>query len=471
MLLAHKIEPASENLHWSFVVPTPFGDTHLTYVISDEALQFESDDPLTGCSVTIRWDAIKEGETASLALMGNRSGAPQMAAWIPDQMEVLALSQTSAGGKPFFEKLPQGPERDAIVAAVKNRLGSRWIGEGASLLAVQEKLGLSPSGETIKVIGIVIAVLALLCILLIILMFLFIPLVLIIGGWLFYDGLSGVRDAIALSNTPPSKVNSAAVGLVEMEGRAVTNDPSPAGITGRPSVWWDVYVSVWKERSGNKAGSWQQVASRHGGTIDVVILEDDTGQIPIWLKDAKILLKEQSWESDADILPTDGMALLDEFGFPWSNTSRKIKVREVCLEVNGALGVLGTLDERGSVIDASPATGFGHLLYLARTGEWRRKLIKAIPGRPAKSVVATLIAYFQLLKGVGGDVRQNGADTTPPPSLGSSELLVWKGRSGRPFLVSDGTGQDAVGAWRKSSLRTAGVGAFILCFFVFELLR
>ncbi|MDB5999357.1 MAG: hypothetical protein JWP52_1056, partial [Rhizobacter sp.] len=145
------------NEHWDFTVPTTLGDSHLSYAIGEDALLFESDDLFGGGSESIRWDAIQDGATAAMAGMGGR-GAPDLPRWVPSQMEWLTLSRAGRGAAPFMRPLPQGSQRDALVAAVKDRLGARWLGERMPLKEVQQRLGISSSEwSRLKVAGIVIA--------------------------------------------------------------------------------------------------------------------------------------------------------------------------------------------------------------------------------------------------------------------------------------------------------------------------
>ena len=67
---------------WTFTMPTPLGKTQSTYALDDDALRFESDDPLGGGSMTLDWSSISHGGTAAMAGMGGR-GAPDMPDWIP----------------------------------------------------------------------------------------------------------------------------------------------------------------------------------------------------------------------------------------------------------------------------------------------------------------------------------------------------------------------------------------------------
>lgn len=462
---------------WSFKAPTPLGLTQSSYQFADDGLHFTSDDPLRGGEV-LPWASIQQGCTAAMAGMGGR-GAPDLPNWVPSQMEWLLLSRTDGVGKAFMRLLPQGGDRDAVVAALQARLGARWAGTRLPLKEAQAKLGINEGPASgIKAVGLIAAVMACLVALLFLIGVLahplvFTPLGFLVGGWICRDGLAGLRDAIALANTPTAKTRSAAIGLVELEGRAITDHPSPAGITGRPSVWWDVSVWVWSIDS-DKNGSWQQVAARYGGNSNHVRLEDDTGQMQIWLEDATILVSGRRWESEKDELPAPGLALLDEMGFPWAGNKR-IRVVEKCLEANGSLYVLGTLDERRRVRAFSQMQGLDRWRYLLRSGEWRRALVTAVPAVPAaaRMVVAVLIAYIDMMTSIGrgGKRPSQGAAQGEPPAIDPAAVLVWKGLSGRPFVVSNLPETAALTGLRRRSLVTVVFGGAILCFTLYQLIE
>jgi len=323
------------------------------------------------------------------------------------------------------------------------------------------------------VAGIIVAVLALLVLLIILLVWVLqiflIPAGFVAGGWLFRKGLNGFRDGLAVANTPTAKTSSAALGLVELQGRARTTQPSPAGITGRPSVWWDVSVHLWYDDSRN-SGEWRQVAARYGGTIDVVEFEDDSGRVPVWLKGADILIASQTWDSRKEALPAPGIALLDELGFPWSG-QQHIRVSEQCLEANTPLYVLGTLDERRNVPDSAQAGWLERLIQSMRTGEWRRSVVAAVP-KPGKMVVAVLIGFLDMFRKLGkGGERVKTADTSEPPAIAPAALLVWKGRAGRPFLLSNRPENAALVSLRSRSLFVCGIGAAGLCYTLYQLVE
>ena len=459
---------------WTFTVPTPLGVTQSTYEFADDSLSFTSDDPM-GASETLPWASIRQGCTATMGGMGGRGG-PQMASWIPSQLEWLLVSRTVGGGKPFMRMLPQGPDRDALVTALQGRLGpARWLGEGMPVTDAQRQLGIAGGPSTLKGFGIVLGAMACLVGLLFLVGVLAHPVVFtslgfLSGGWICREGLAGLRDAISVANTPTAKAGSAAVGLVELEGRALTEHPTPAGVTGKASAWWDVTVSRWYEDS-DKNGSWQQVAARYGGNSEVIELEDDSGRLPIWLKDATLLLSARAWDSEKDELPAQGMALLDELGFPWTR-NKPIRVVEQCLEANGTLYVLGTLDERRQVSAPGQLRGLDRLAHLLRSGEWRRALVAAVPA-PARIVVAVVIGYLDMMVkvGRGGERPTPSAVQGEPPPLNPGALLVWKGRSGRPFLVSNCPQTAALAGLRRRSLWTFVAGGAVLCFTLYQLVE
>jgi hypothetical protein len=422
---------------WTFMVPTARGVTRSTYELAEDGLRFITDDPMSA-SELLPWASIKQGCTAAMPGMGER-GVPDLPNWIPSQLEWLLLSRSGVGRMAFMRVLPQGSDRDAIVAAMKLRLDAGWIGERLPIKDAEQKLGISEgSWSTLKVVGIVLAMMAMLLLLNIVFALLpraliMAPFGFVLGGWLCRRGLAGLRDGLAVANTPTAKAGSAALGLVELQGRAVTTEASAAGVTGRPSIWWDVTVYLWY--AAGKNGRWREVAGRHGGRIDLVEFEDDTGRLPIWLQGAILKLDDSSWESGKDTLPAAGIALLDELGFPW-NGSRRIRVTEVCLAMNDTLYVLGTLDEWRNLPQPSEAGLIERGLQEISSGRVRRMLVRAAP-----------------------------------PALAPTALVVWKGRNGRPFLFANRPEKVALESLRTRSLWIFGFGGAVLAFTLYQLVQ
>jgi hypothetical protein len=461
-----------EPRRWTFTLATPGGDVTCTYDLTPDALEFDSDSLWDGGHVSVRWSAIVEAGTAALDMPVGR-GAPDLGRFVPAKLEWLIASRSDANTKPFMHPLPPAPHRDALIASLRDRLGERWAGESIPLADARNRFRLPSGGENLKVAGIVVGVLALLVLLLILLMLLLSPVFLFpagfaLGVWLFRGGLSGLRDAISVANTPTARVSSPAIGLVEIEGLAKTAHPSPAAVTGRPSVWWDVGVDAWS--SDRDRGGWRQMAARHGGTMDTLEVEDQTGRVLVWLKDAHLLLTGDSWETGKDRLPSPGEALLETLGFPWRANTR-LRVRETRLEVDAAVYVLGTLDERRSIPDRGEAGMPARIASLIRTGQWRDKLLRMLP-RWLAMLVATLFGFLSIVLGVGrGGERVKGPHDSVPPDMAPDAVLVWKGRAGRPFIVSNGREAHALSDLRTRSLYRSAAGIGVLCYCVYELFQ
>jgi len=418
----------------------------------------------------VPWSAITEAGTAILD-MPVRRGAPDLGRFVPAKLEWLVASRADTPSKPFMRPLPPAPDRDALIAAVREQLGARWAGENIPLADAPLRFGLPQHGESLKAAGIVVGVLALLALLLILLVVLLSPIFLFpagfaLGAWLFHSGLSGLRDAISVANTPTARVSSAAIGLVELEGLAKSAHPSPAAVSGRPSVWWDVTVEAWSRNSDGRGGDWRQLAARHGGTMDVVELEDETGRVPVWLKNADLLLTEHSWEAEKGSLPPPGAALMEELGFPWRG---RLRVRETRLEVDAHVYVLGTLDERRTISGQGDEGVIARIATLIRTGQWRRDLLRLLP-RWLGVLAAVLSGFLSIVLGVGrGGERVKGAQDSPPPDMPPHAVLVWKGLAGRPFIVSNGREGQAISQLQSRSLYRCAAGIGVLCYCVYQL--
>jgi len=456
---------------WSFVVPTALGRTQSSYEIADAALRFESDDVFGG-SATLRWDSIRQGATAAMPGLGG-PGAPDFPDWVPDKVEWLLLSRTPGAGEPFMRMLPQGGDRDAIVAALQARLGARWLGARLPLKDAQAQLGItSPAWGTLKVAGIVVAVLAMLVLLIVLMGLLLHPVISVPVGvtlavWLIRRGLAGLRQADVAQATASAPAGSAALGLVALKGRAVTQATTPSGITGRPCAWWDVTLYACSEDS-NRNETWQQLASRCGGTIGVIELDDGSARTPVWLHGADLMLQTRSWDSQTDALPAHGVAFLESLGFPWG-AQRRLRVSETGLQAGAALYVIGTLVERRHVALPPAPQGLARIVALLRSGQWRRELVAAVPA-PARVVVAVLIGYVDMMVRLGhGQDRVRPECEATIPDLAPSARLVWQGRAGDPFIVSDRPEQEALAWWRNRSKWLVGIGAGVLAFTVYAL--
>lgn len=459
---------------WAFVMPSPLGDTNASFELRDDALVYASDDVFES-SATIAWDRIVAGGTASMAGMGG-PGAPDMPAWTPARMEWLLLSVADADG--FMRRLPPGPETTALVDALRARLGPRWIGDGLPLADTQRRLGIVSKAYTrLDLVGLVLGVFAMLIAALFVLVLLLTPFVvvpagLVAGAWLLRRGLADLRLGRASRATPPSRVAEAiatAPGPVRLEGRAATDRPTIAPISGRSSVWWDVTVSL--EYREDQTDVWRQVASRHDGTIDIVDVEDPSGRVPVWLPGARLVLAHDSWTSGIDALPPAALAFLDELGFAWDGR-QTLRVAEERMEVGAPLTVFGHVDRRRDIPASSPAD-LGTRAYRAIvSGRWRRALVGALPS-PLRAPAAVTIGYLDFIGRLGwGRDRPmridalDASEETPPP-LPPDAIVVWRGSKGAPFLASNRSIDDAMTLFRQRALLTIAAGGAVVGFAIY----
>jgi hypothetical protein len=463
--------PVVDFSRWTFVRATPGGDVRSTYHLTADALEFDSDSLFDGGHLSVPWSAIVEAGTTTLDMPVGR-GAPDLGRFVPAKLEWLIASRSNAVTKPFMSPLPAPPDRDALIASVRDRLGTRWAGENIPLADARKRFGMPSGGGLLKTVGMIVGFLALLVLLIILLgwllTILMLPAGFALGAWLFRAGLSGLRDAIAVSNTPTARVGSAAIGLVELEGLAKTVHPSPAAVTGRPSVWWDVVVEAWSPDDDKRGGgTWQQLAARHGGTMDALEVEDPTGRVSVWLKDADLLLTEDSWQGGKDPpLPSTGAAFMEGLGFPWRGN---LRVRETRLEVDASVYVLGTLDERRTISGHSEGGMVARIATLLRTGQWRNSLVRMLP-RWLGQLVVVLFGFLGIVLGVGrGGERVKGSQDSAPPDISPDAVLVWKGRAGRPFIVSNGREAQALSRLRSRSLFRCAAGIGVLCYCTYQL--
>jgi hypothetical protein len=461
--------PAFFAQRWTFEQPSPFGDVSSSYELTPEGLQFRSDAPMDPVCETLRWDAIAEAATAVVDLPAGKGG-PDMARWIPGRLEWLLISRSGSNARAFMRPLPASETRDAIVAALRERLGSRWVGERLALPSAQKRFRICEGGDTLKVAGLVLSVLAVLLILLLLVavasaLFL-IPAAVVFGGWLGHRGVDGLLDARRIADMPTAKVARAAAGPVKLEGRAVAERPSPAGVSGASSVWWDVAVDAWSD--SDEGSGWNQVMARHGGRADMLVLEDETGRMPVWLRDADLLLQEHTWETGKQELPEGGVALLQGTAFAW-NGRQRLRVRETRMEANAPVVVVGTLDQARNLPADGDERGLARLKRSLRSGRWRSTLVRWLPAL-LRAPVMVAIAYLDMLFGVGrGGERARQPGDAPRPTLGASATLVWKGRAGHALIVSDRRETEALAQLRRRSLWSVAIGGAICCWALYEL--
>jgi len=95
------------------------------------------------------------------------------------------------------------------------------------------------------------------------------------GVYLFYRGFRLLQRKRLILNTPASKIRSAAMGLVEINGLAVGPYTMLAPITGVPCYYFHTIAWQWQQRGKNS--EWVKVADE---SLHVpFFLDDNTGRV------------------------------------------------------------------------------------------------------------------------------------------------------------------------------------------------
>ena len=197
------------------------------------------------------------------------------------------------------------------------------------------------------------------------------------GVYLFYRGFRTLRRKRLILNTPTSKVRSAAMGLVEVNGLAVGPYIMNAPITGLPCYYHR--SMAWQLKQSGKNKSWEKVAdeTRHLPFY----LDDNTGRVLVNPQAAEMDIHRDFYEeysasffsSDLDV-PVNVSTFLMRHGI---STDKKTRIEEYCIKPKNALFILGTLSENpGLRVSADPVvTQTGDVLTASVT--WGQKTLSA----------------------------------------------------------------------------------------------
>jgi hypothetical protein len=165
------------------------------------------------------------------------------------------------------------------------------------------------------------------------------------GMYLFVRGFRLLQRRHLILDTPVSKIRSASLGLVELNGLAVGPYTLVAPITARPCYYHRTLVWEWKQSGKNK--QWVKVAAE---CMHVpFFLDDNTAKVMVDPRGADLDLHRDFQEEFCDSFfttkeetPDNVRGFLQRHGI---STTNKIKVEEFCIKPKNALFVLGTLDE------------------------------------------------------------------------------------------------------------------------------
>ncbi len=171
----------------------------------------------------------------------------------------------------------------------------------------------------------------------------------VFGIMVFIRGFRLLQRRRLIPDTPSSKIRSASMGLVEINGLAVGPHTMIAPLTARPCYYYRTLVWEYKQKGKNK--QWVKIA---GECMHVPFyVDDNTGRMLVDPRGADLELHRDfeqefngSFFSGRDDAPANVIQFMARHGVA---TRNKIKVAEFCIKPKNSLFVLGTLAENPGV--------------------------------------------------------------------------------------------------------------------------
>jgi hypothetical protein len=185
------------------------------------------------------------------------------------------------------------------------------------------------------------------------------------GLYFFVSGFRLLARKRLLLTTPTSKIRSAAMGLVEVNGVAAGPYTIPAPITGKPCFLY--HTTAWQQREGKNV-EWDKIVDE---TLHLpFFIDDSTGQLLVEPLGADLDLHRDFREeytasffssnfSNPDGVPRRVGVFLSRHGIV---PARRLRIEEHSIKPEDALFIAGTLTENPGVQvrSFSPRSDYSH---------------------------------------------------------------------------------------------------------------
>jgi E3 ubiquitin ligase len=174
-----------------------------------------------------------------------------------------------------------------------------------------------------------------------------------VGLYLFFRGFKMLQFKRLIQNTPASKVRSASMGLVELNGMPVGPNTIPAGITGDPCFYYR--ATAWERVQSGRNTEWKRVADE--SLFVPFFLQDDTGRMLVNAQgadmDVHCNFKDEFGSSffGSSVVPTGSV---EDFLLRYGLSGKHVRLQECCIQPEYPLFVLGTLCENHARWDDTP---------------------------------------------------------------------------------------------------------------------
>lgn len=314
------------------------------------------------------------------------------------------------------------------------------------------------------------------------------------GLYLFIIGFRLLARKHLIADTPTSRIASASIGLVEVNGRVDGPYTVPAAITGNSCF---LYRTVaWQQGDSRRRNEWDKVAEEKQHVP--FFLDDGAGQLLVDARDAELDL-ERDYRGEFDASPLSFTGLPDQVSsFLARNgvtASRRIRIEEWTIKPNENLFIVGTVAENIGVQPAAPVLSGVQVEKSVSSPEIIRLSPEIAPASAADMTLQGKIAAALTRAGIQkpeawaaagvstetaiqserqiSQIRVNGQNG-PEASvrLGNfnlaSPVVLRKGENNLTFLISWQSRQDVIRSltWKSISMVFGGGGLLLMGIYV-----
>jgi len=313
-----------------------------------------------------------------------------------------------------------------------------------------------------------------------------------VGLYLFVVGFRLLARKHLIADTPTSRIASASMGLVEVNGRVDGPYTIPGTITGNSCFL--CRAVAWQQGESRRQNEWDKIAEENQRVPFFV--DDGTGQLLVDARGAELdLARDYRGEFDASPLSFTGLpdqvsSFLARNGV---TASRRIRIEEWTIKPNESLFIVGTVAENiaapatGSepfaeekfapapeVIRLSPEVSPACSADMTQQGKIAAALTKAGIRKPEAWAAAgisteTAVRNTQPLR----QIRVSGQDTCETEQRrGSfnlaSPVVLRKGENNPTFLISWKSRQDVIRSltWKSITMVFGGGGLMLMAIYV-----
>jgi E3 Ubiquitin ligase len=170
----------------------------------------------------------------------------------------------------------------------------------------------------------------------------------IVGLAIFHRGFRLLQRKRLILDTPSSRVRSASMGLVEINGLATGPYTMTAPITGHACYYYR--TTIWQLGAEGKKNNWDMVADEC--MCLPFYLDDNTGRLLVNPQGAEFDVHRDFHEEFDLSVPQRVTDFLIQHKL---DTTRRVRVDEYCIKPKNALFVMGTLTENpGTKVTPTP---------------------------------------------------------------------------------------------------------------------